>query len=277
MREFVGKVAVITGGASGIGLGIAEAVGREGMSVMVADIEPEALDHAVTRLRGLQIPAEGVVTDVTSRASVEAAADAALAAFGKVHLVCNNAGVSLGGEFGQIAPEDWNWVLDVNLKGVIYGVETFVPLIEAHGEGGHVVNTASLVGMLSPSGLEPYAATKYAVVAMTEGWARQLAPKGIGMSALCPGYVHTRIGQARRNRPARYGEDKYVPPSNPRSMIGLQPDAVGRRVVEGVKADELYIFTSPEAKQQVAERFARILAAFDTAAASSVFASAVRG
>ena len=191
MQDLRGKVAFITGGASGIGFSMAEAFGAEGMAVMLADIEAEALERAVEDLRSRQIRAEGVVADVASRASIKAAAEATIAAFGKVHVVCNNAGVGAGGPFGSFPPGDWDWVIDVNLKGVVYGMEVFEPLIAAHGEGGHFVNTASLAGMVSPPGMEPYCATKFAVVAMSEGWAGQLAPRNIGVSVLCPGFVKT--------------------------------------------------------------------------------------
>ena len=276
MQDLSGKVAFITGGASGIGLSMAQAFGAEGMAVMVADIEPEALERAVAGLRERQIRAEGVVADVASRASVQAAAEAAVAAFGKVHVVCNNAGVGAGGPFGTVAPSDWDWVIDVNLKGVVYGMETFAPLMEQHGEGGHFVNTASLAGMVSPAMMEPYCATKFAVVAMSEGWAEQLAPKNIGVSVLCPGFVKTRINESRRNRPAAYGPDERAPPPPDappsRVLSGIPVEPVGHRVVEAVKANELYVFTHPGTRTAVAARFARILAAFDAADASPALA-----
>ncbi|HUO11915.1 MAG TPA: SDR family NAD(P)-dependent oxidoreductase [Caulobacteraceae bacterium] len=281
MENLRGRTAFITGGASGIGLSMAEAFGREGMSVMLADIEPGALEVALQGLREKQIRADGVVTDVTSRSAVEAAARATLEAFGKVHVVCNNAGVGAGGPFGTVQPSDWDWVIDVNLKGVVYGMETFAPLIEAHGEGGHFVNTASLAGMVSPPGMEPYCATKFAVVAMSEGWAQQLAPKNIGVSVLCPGFVKTRINESRRNRPASYGPDERAPPPADappsRVLSGIPVEPVGRRVVEAVKANELYVFTHPGSKAGVAARFERILAAFDVAEASPALADVARG
>jgi len=281
MRDLDGKVAFITGGASGIGLAMAEAFGAEGMAVMLADIEPEALARAVSGLRERQIRAEGVVADVADRASVRAAAEAALAAFGKVHVVCNNAGVGAGGPFGTVSPGDWDWVIDVNLKGVVYGMEVFAPLIEAHGEGGHFVNTASLAGMVSPAGMEPYCATKFAVVAMSEGWAEQLAPLNIGVSVLCPGFVKTRINESRRNRQASYGPDERAPPPPDappsRVLSGIPVEPVGRRVVEAVKANELYVFTHPGSKAAVVARFERILAAFDVAEASPALAGVPRG
>ena len=281
MQNLSGKVAFITGGASGIGLSMAQAFGAEGMSVVLADIEPEALERAVAGLRERQIRAEGVVADVASRASIQAAAEATLAAFGKVHVVCNNAGVGAGGMMDAVTPSDWDWVIDVNLKGVVYGVETFVPLIAAHGEGGHFVNTASLAGMVSPPGMEPYCATKFAVVAMSEGWREQLAAKGIGVSVLCPGFVKTRINESRRNRQASYGPDQRAPPPADappsRVLSGIPVEPVGRRVVEAVKANELYVFTHPGSKAAVAARFERILAAFDDAEASPALADVPRG
>ena len=280
MQDLNGKVAFITDGASGIGLSMAEAFGREGMAVMLADIEESALERAVAGLRERQIRAEGIVADVASRASIQSAAAATVAALGKVHVVCNNAGVGAGGPFGTVTPSDWDWVIDVNLKGVVYGMETFAPLIEQHGEGGHFVNTASLAGMVSPPGMEPYCATKFAVVAMSEGWAQQLAPKNIGVSVLCPGFVKTRINESRRNRQASYGPDERAPPPPDappsRVLSGIPVEPVGRRVVEAVKANELYVFTHPGSREGVAARFERILAAFDTAEASPSLAEIPR-
>src|SRR5580658_1134213 len=281
MQDLNGKVAFITGGASGIGLSMAQAFGAEGMAVMLADIEPEALERAVAGLRERQVRAEGVVADVASRASLHAAAQATLAAFGKIHVVCNNAGVGAGGPMAAVTPSDWDWVIDVNLKGVVYGVETFAPLLQAHGEGGHFVNTASLAGMISPPGMEPYCATKFAVVAMSEGWKEQLAPLNIGVSVLCPGFVKTRINESRRNRQPSYGPDERAPPppDAPPSRVlgGIPVEPVGRRVVEAVKANELYVFTHPGSKAAVAARFERILAAFDVAEASPALADVPRG
>ncbi len=278
MRDLRGKTAFITGGASGIGLGMAEAFGREGMNVMLADIEAGALEAAVAGLSAKQVRVEGVRADVTSRDSVRAAALETIAKFGKIHLVCNNAGIGASGLLGAVPERDWDWVIDVNLKGVVHGVEVFAPLIESHGEGGHFVNTASLAGMLSGPGMEPYSATKFAVVAMSEGWAAQLAPKNIGVSILCPGFVSTHIYDSRRNRTEAYGAD----PMRDREMesagkaaiqAGMATSAVGARVVEGVRDEDLYIFTHPEYRSLVEARFERILAAFDKSAKSPVISA----
>src|SRR5215470_3262748 len=167
ITEFRGKTAFITGGASGIGLGMARAFGRAGMNVVIADIDKKAAAAAVEQLAAQQIKAAPVFCDVSERGSVREAALEAIAAFGKVHVVCNNAGVAVGGQMGSVGARDWDWIIDVNLKGVVYGTETFVPLMKSHGEGGHFVNTASMAGIVSPPGLEPYSATKFAVVAMS--------------------------------------------------------------------------------------------------------------
>jgi NAD(P)-dependent dehydrogenase (short-subunit alcohol dehydrogenase family) len=280
MLEFKGKTAFITGAASGIGFAMARAFGRAGMNIAVADIDLEQARHAVERLGQEQIKASPIVCDVSLRDEVRRAALEAVAAFGKVHVVCNNAGVAVGGPFGTVSPRDWDWVIDVNLKGVVYGIETFVPLIRSHGEGGHIVNTASLAGLVSPPGLEPYAATKYAVVAMSEGWAMQLGPEGIGVSVLCPAFVKTRIHESGRARPARYGGEADVDPGVGKTrdevaqnvLQGIDPDIVGERVVEAVRAGEVYIITHPEMRAPVEARFAMIKAAFDTADHSAALA-----
>jgi NAD(P)-dependent dehydrogenase (short-subunit alcohol dehydrogenase family) len=272
MRDLKGKVAFITGGASGIGLAMARAFGREGMSVMLADIEVGTLAAAVDDLRASQVKAEGVLADVTRRDSLRAAALETVSKFGKVHVVCNNAGVGAGGPLGTVPERDWNWVVDVNLLGVVHGMEIFAPLIASHGDGGHFVNTASMAGFVSPPGMEPYCATKYAVVGMSEGWAAQLEAQNIGVSILCPGFVKTRIHESRRNRPNAYGPDiRAAPPADaPPSPVltGIPVEPVAARVVEAVKANELYVFTHPEFKAAVAARFERVMSAFDAAASS---------
>jgi NAD(P)-dependent dehydrogenase (short-subunit alcohol dehydrogenase family) len=273
ISDFRGKTAFITGGASGIGLGMARAFGRAGMNVVVADIDKRTAEAAVERLASQQIKAAPVFCDVGERGSVREAALEAIAAFGKVHVVCNNAGVAVGGQMGTVGERDWDWILDVNLKGVVYGTETFLPLIKSHGEGGHFVNTASMAGMVSPPGLEPYSATKFAVVALSEGWFMQLAPLSIGVSVLCPGFVRTRIHESGRGRQERYGGQGEVDPgvavnreaAAQQVLNGIDPDIVGERVLEAVRAGEIHIFTHPNMKPFVEQRFQMILAAFDKA------------
>ena len=186
MHDLRGKTAFVTGGASGIGLALGHTFAQAGMNVMLADIENEALDVALSELAQFGPGVRGVSCDVGDPDSVEQAAQAAFEAFGKVHILCNNAGVAAGGGIDQISIDNWRWVIDVNLMGVVYGIKSFLPHMRAHGEGGHIVNTASLAGMINGMGFSPYAATKYAVVAMSEGLSQQLKPHGIGVSVLCP-------------------------------------------------------------------------------------------
>jgi NAD(P)-dependent dehydrogenase (short-subunit alcohol dehydrogenase family) len=217
------------------------------------------------------VRAEGVLCDVGSRASIREAALKTIATFGKVHVVCNNAGVAAGGDIGTVPERDWDWIMDVNLMGVVYGTEVFAPLIESHGEGGHFVNTASMAGMIGFPRAEPYCATKFAVVAMSEGWHAQLAAKNIGVSVLCPGFVQTRIYDSFRNKPARYGAADAstigIGPTiaDTEAMVkgGIPTEPVGQRVVEAVKDNDLYIFTHTEFRPMVEARFAAIMAAFD--------------
>lgn len=272
ITDFRGKTAFVTGGASGIGFAMARAFGHAGMNVVVADIDEEATKSAVEKLKTKQVRAVPVRCDVSERACVRAAALEAVAAFGKIHVVCNNAGVAVGGPVGTVGERDWDWIIDVNLKGVIYGTEIFLPLIRNHGEGGHIVNTASMAGMMSPPGMEPYSATKFAVVAMSEGWAAQLAPEGIGVSVLCPGFVRTRIHESGRTRQNKYGGAGTVDALGNGSseaaqavMSGIDPDVVGTRVIEAIKAGDTYIFTHPNMREYVQMRFAGIMAGFDAA------------
>ena len=267
MENLQGKTAFITGGASGIGLAMGRAFGAAGMNVMLADIDEAALQTAVKELSERQIRVEGVRCDVVKRDSMAKAAQATLDAFGKVHVICNNAGVGVGGPIDSLTPKDWDWILAVNVMGVVHGMEVFLPHLRAHGEGAHVVNTASMAGMISPPGMEPYNATKFAVVALSEGWAAQLAGENIGVSVLCPGFVKTRIHESGRARQAEYGGSE--PDQNEMSnaaqfvLAGIDPDIVGACVVDAVRHNDLYIFTHPDMKPAVEERFRRILEAFD--------------
>ena len=277
MRELAGKTAFVTGGASGIGLALAQAFAQAEMKVVIADVEADALGAAVDSLRSPNV--RGVQCDVTDPLSVEHAASAAFQAFGNVHVVCNNAGVGGGSGIDDISLDTWRWVLDVNLMGVLHGIRTFLPRLQAHGEGGHIVNTASMAGLNSGLGLSPYSASKFAVVNMSEGLAVQLAPLGIGVSVLCPGFVRTRIWQSSRNRPPRYGQARAPDPASPaakllaslaeRGRSGLDPADVAAQVVAAIRDNELYVFTHCDAdwRAELADRFTAILAAMDKAAA----------
>jgi len=273
MREFVGKTAFVTGGAAGIGLALGRAFARSGMKVMLADIETDALQAAVKSLQEISPDIRGTICDVADAESVERAAQAAFDAFGRVHVVCNNAGVAAGGGIDHISLDNWRWVIDVNLMGVLHGIKSFLPHIRAHGEGGHIVNTASMAGMNSGLGFSPYAASKFAVVAMSEGLSVQLKPHGIGVSVICPSFVRTGIGQSGRNRPARYGPTQPLDPASPAAAMvaeiarrieaGIEPSDVAARVLSAIRNDELYVFTHPNRRQEVDERFAAIQAAMD--------------
>ena len=274
MRELAGKTAFATGGAAGIGLALGRAFAQAGTKVMLADIEADALQAAVKSLREISPDIGGTICDVADAASVERAAQAAFDAFGKVHVVCNNAGVAAGGGIDHISLDNWRWVIDVNLMGVLHGIKSFLPHIRAHGEGGHIVNTASMAGMQGGLGLSPYGASKFAVVSMSEGLNLQLKPHGIGVSVLCPSYVRTRIGESGRNRPERYGQSQPLDPASPAAAMvaaiaeniqaGLDPAFVAARVLAAIREDQLYVFTHQGMRAEVEGRFAAILAAMDT-------------
>ena len=279
MRKLAGRTAFVTGGASGIGFALGHAFAEAGMQVMLADIEAAALAAAVERLRDVGPAVRGAVCDVADPLSVERAAQAAFDAFGNVHLVCNNAGVGGGSGIDEISPETWRWVLDVNLMGVVHGIRIFLPHLRAHGDGGHIVNTASMAGMNSGLGFSPYSASKFAVVNISEGLAAQLRPLGIGVTVLCPGFVRTRIWESARNRPERYGPARAPEPGSSAGKLlaelaeqgraGLDPADVAAQVVSAIREDELYVFTHAGAawRAELEKRFAAILAAMDKAAA----------
>jgi len=278
MQQLAGKTAFVTGGASGIGLALGRAFAEAGMKVMLADIEPGALEAAVNGLSN-RADVRGVVCDVADPDSVEHSARATFEAFGTVHVVCNNAGVGGGSGIDEISLPTWRWVLDVNLMGVVHGIRAFLPHIRQHGEGGHIVNTASMAGMNSGLGFSPYSASKFAVVNISEGLAKRLAPLGIGVTVLCPGYVRTRIWEASRNRQDRYGPAEIPDAESPAGKLmahlaelgasGLDPADVAAQVLAAIRNDELYVFThhSREWRAELEERFDAILAAMDKAAA----------
>ena len=273
MRELTGKTAFVTGGASGIGLALSRAFAQAGMKVMLADIETGALDAAVSSLHASGQNVRGVICDVSDPESVERAARATYQAFGNVHVVCNNAGVAGGGGIDTISLDNWRWVLEINLMGVLHGIRTFLPHIRAHGEGGHIVNTASMAGFNAGLGFSPYVASKFAVVGMSEGLAMQLKPHGIGVTVLCPGFVRTRIGESGRNRQPRYGQALALDPSSPEAALiaeiarrveaGLDPAEIAMRALSAVRENQFYVFTHPEMRHELEERFAAILSAMD--------------
>ena len=252
MRELNGKVAVITGGASGIGLAMAETFGAEGMRLVIADVQEDALDRAVERLRGQGFETLGVRTNVSDYAAVEALRDAALAAFGKVHLVCNNAGVSITGPTWEMSLDDWRWIYDVNVWGVIHGVKAFTPLLLEQGEEAHFVNTASEAAFNGIGEHAPYCSSKAAVVSMSQALRSELVSLAtrVGVSVVCPGMVATGIHRSWRNRPEGdrpWSDREWNDParragSDTFQGRGVLPEVIARATLEAVKADRFYVF-----------------------------------
>jgi len=275
MKDLAGKTAFITGAASGIGLGVATRLAQAGVKVMMCDIERQALDKAVAELKRTNADVDAVVADVSLKTELEAAAEATLARYGEVHIVHNNAGVAGGGGYGAWTDAGWSWTIGVNLMAVVWGAEIFGPLIERHGQGGHIVNTASIAGLVSGSG-NAYNVTKYGVVALSEGLRVELAPRGIGVSVLCPGFIRTQIVDSIRNLPERFagalparaGPAQPVEPTwlgsvRERVEGGIDPLYVGELVREGIEGDWPYIFTDNEFEPFIEARFGAINAGFD--------------
>lgn len=276
MRDLRGKTAFVTGGASGFGLEFARTFLREGMRVAIADIEEAALATALRDLQADENRLRGFVCDAADRDLLQRAADGAIAAFGRVHLVCNNAGV--GGRPGgieELPDRQWDWVLSVNLMGVVHGVAAFLPHIRAHGEGGHFLNTASMAGMVGQPFDGPYSASKFAVVGISELLFYELRGANIGVSVLCPGFARTGIASSERNQPAELAKDAPAPLSDAgaahaaqiRAAVakGIEPSEVAARALEGIRDGDLYIFTHPEMRPMLQKRLARINAAYDKA------------
>ncbi|HEY1932234.1 MAG TPA: SDR family NAD(P)-dependent oxidoreductase [Acetobacteraceae bacterium] len=272
MQNISGKVAFVTGAANGIGLGICRALARAGAHVALADIQPDALERACSEIAALGVRAIALTLDVSDADAVARAADAVEAEFGKVHIVCNNAGISLGNvRLLDMTRAQWDWIFGVNVFGVVNGVQVFVPRILRHGEGGHIVNTASMAGLqVNPNipGIGAYAMTKHGVIALSEALAMELRGSGVGISVLCPAQVETTLYDSGRRRPDRFGgsyQRADLDQARARSSTGLSADAVGKHVVHAIRHDEYFIFTHPEARDRVEERHARMMAGFDAA------------
>jgi NAD(P)-dependent dehydrogenase (short-subunit alcohol dehydrogenase family) len=273
MKDLAGKTAFVTGAASGIGLGVATRLAQAGVKVMLCDIEGAALEKAVAGLKQTNADVDSVRADVSIKAELQAAAEATLARYGEVHIVHNNAGVTGGGGYGVWNDAGWDWTIGVNLMSVIWGVEIFGPLIERHGQGGQIVNTASIAGLISASG-NAYNVTKYGVMALSEGLRVELAPRGIGVPVLCPGFIRTQIIDSVRNLPGRYAgavpatpmegaTPEWLTSIRDRIAGGIDPLYVGDLVREGIEEDWAYIFTDNEFEPFVDARFAGIKAGFD--------------
>src|SRR2546421_54850 len=252
MNELEGRVAVVTGGASGIGRAMAELFARERAKVVVADIDERALAAVVESIRTRGGEALGVPTDVTNLTSVQALAATAFRTFGRVNVVCNNAGVALWGGLEAATHRDWRWVLGVNLWGVIHGVEAFVPRMIAQQSEGHVVNTASMAGLIASQGLGVYNTSKYAVVGLSETLVKDLRPYGIGVSVLCPMGVATRIRDSERGRPPAL-RNEGAAAAAPVELIGrtLSPEPVAAMVVDAIRRNRFYIIPHEESLEAI--------------------------
>jgi len=269
MDQLHGKVAVVTGGASGIGLATARALASEGMKVVLADIEEKALDAAVAGLADAGHEALAVVCDVSNGASMEALAARAVEDFGAVHLVHLNAGVAAGGPAWTLSEKDWAWVLGVNLWGVIHGVRSFVPRMLEQAEPAHVVITASMAGLTSSAFMAPYNVSKHGAVTLAETLKRDLAMLNapVSVSVLCPGWVNTGIGDSGRNRPddLRNADAPNILESGEASPLkavleaGLDPADVAAMVVDAVKGDRFYILTHDDWQPMVEARMKDVL------------------
>jgi NAD(P)-dependent dehydrogenase (short-subunit alcohol dehydrogenase family) len=272
MKEFQDKVAVITGGASGIGRGIAECCVARGMKVVLADIEEAVLYRTADELEAMGTAVLPVVMDVSKAANIEALAQKTLDTFGAVHLLVNNAGVGAGSTAWDSTLADWEWVMGINLWGVIHGVRTFVPIMLAQGDECHIVNTASIAGLLPAGTPAPYHVTKHAVVGLTEHLHSSLVAQNakIGASVLCPAWVNTKIMDSERNRPTALQNVEEVPlTAEQEAMIeamrqfvvsGMSPRQVGEIVLAAIEANKLYILTHPDFKTFLQKRLEAIMA-----------------
>jgi NAD(P)-dependent dehydrogenase (short-subunit alcohol dehydrogenase family) len=270
MQDLQNKVAFITGGASGIGLGIAGAMVAAGMKAVLADLRQDHIDAALATFKreGHADSVHAIRVDVTDRAAMAAAADETERVFGKVHVVVNNAGIGIQGPFKGITYEDWDFGLGVNLGGVVNGLQTFLPRIRAHGEGGHIVNTASLAALVPmPAQFVTYVAAKAAVVAISETIRGDLAQENIGVSVLCPGPIRTNIGELARNRPAKFGVGDALQKAEDAGATHvpfpsmMEPAEVGQLVLKAVQNNDLYIITHGEWRPMAQARHAGLLAA----------------
>ncbi|MBA57810.1 MAG: short-chain dehydrogenase [Gammaproteobacteria bacterium] len=277
MENISNKVAFITGGGSGLGFAMAKSLSEAGIKVMIADIEERALEAAKNFFSEKKLEVETTLVDVTDRNSLEKAATKTEEIFGNIHILCNNAGVGINGNIRNLTYQDWDWVMGVNLNGVINGIQTFTKRIIRHGEGGHIVNTSSMAGLIGIKGLSIYNTAKYAVVGMSESLVQDLKTHNIGVSVLCPGFVNTRIYASERNRPSSLNQE--VPKKdNPDKMKKkgdqqaisdevlqnvIEPEIIGEMVLEAIKKNKFWILSHPEFKNLLTYRTEIISQSFD--------------
>ena len=270
MKEVKDKVAFITGGASGMGFGMVRAFLEAGMKVVIADIRGDHIERSLTQLQDKKDALHGIELDVTDRQAMAAAADETEQVFGKVHLLCNNAGLGVVGNIKDSTYDDWDWLMSVNLGGVINGVQTFLPRIRQHGEGGHIMATSSMSGIFSTGTAGIYTTAKYAVCGMMESLRAELRDENIGVSVMCPGAVNTNIFETWDLRPEEYSDTGYkIPEAVKQEMfermkhvlsLGMDPLEVGRKTLRGIQRNDLFILTHPEFEQGIRDRFEAILA-----------------
>jgi len=261
MKNIEGKVAFITGGANGAGFGMAQVFSKNGMKVVIADIRRDSLDRAMAHFRN-NPNVHAIGLDVADREAFSRAADEAERVFGKVHVVCNNAGINLFVPIEECTYNDWDWVMGVNFGGVVNGVQTFVPRIRKHGEGGHIVNTASMAAFLPSAAAGIYTASKFGVRGLSEALRLSLYPYNIGVSVFCPGLINSAIYESEKVRPQRFASPENTARSQQTMDLlpeihkaGMEPEEVGEKVLAGIRRNALYIFSHPEFKEELQEIF----------------------
>lgn len=269
--DLKGKVAFVAGGSTGIGVAIAEALSLAGAHVALASRNPAKIEAAVARLRNQAGRVEGFQVDVADRVAMRAVADEVERRFGRVDILVNNVGAGILVPVSRATYNDWDWALNVNIGGVINGIQSFLPKILAHGEGGHVVSTASMGGLFVGGSAGLYSATKYAVVGMMEALRNDLAPVNVGVSVFCPGMLRTQFYECEDDRPAQYAEPSRKLSEEVKTRVkqkfvhGMEPREAAQAVLRGIERNELYILTHGEFADGVRERFEAILAAFPPA------------
>jgi NAD(P)-dependent dehydrogenase (short-subunit alcohol dehydrogenase family) len=267
MKDIEGKVAFVTGGANGAGFGMAQVFARNGMKVVIADIRRDSLDSTMKHFQN-NPDVHAVHLDVTDREAFAAAADEAERVFGKVHVLCNNAGINLFVPIEECTYNDWDWVMGVNFGGVVNGIQTFVPRIRKHGEGGHIVNTASMAAFLPSALAGIYTASKYGVRGLSEALRLSLYEHNIGVSVFCPGLINSAIYESEKVRPLQFASPEITAKSQQTMDIlpeihkaGMAPEEVGEKVLDGIRRNDLYIFSHPEFRDELKEIFDEVLAA----------------
>ena len=268
MKDVKNKVAFITGGASGVGLGMAKVFSEAGMKVMIADIRREFLDEAMETLGQNNRKVQSIQVDITDRQALARAAEATVETFGRVHILCNNAGINIFKSVEDTTYSDWDWIVGINLTGVFNGVKAFVPHIRAHNEGGHIVNTASMAALVAGPNAGAYTATKFGVRGLSESLRLSLAKYNIGVSVLCPGLVNSRIYKTEELRPKTfYGDDYNVDTEFMQRLeqvhqIGMDPVEVGEKVLRGIQRNDLFILSHPDHREEMQILCDEIMASF---------------